>query len=87
MWASAVHHVVLLWLLCLSTGRGFSSSSRSRAFLSHLSKARVGDARVGDSSLTMSVTKGAIVGGGRIGNLLFELNGKQDRLLSNKEST
>ena len=82
MWASAVHHVVLLWLLCLSTGRGFSSSSRCRAFLSHLSKARVGD-----SSLTMSVTKGAIVGGGRIGNLLFELNGKQDRLLSNKEST
>ena len=48
--------------------------------MSHLSKAHVRA-----DSLTMSVVKGAIVGGGRIGNLLHELNGKQDRLLSRED--
>ncbi len=32
----------------------------------------------------LAVTKGTIIGGGRIGNLLYELNGKQDQLLSRK---
>ena len=32
--------------------------------------------------LSMTTTKGTIIGGGRIGRLLFELNGKKDQLLT-----
>lgn len=37
------------------------------------------------NSLTMQMTRGVIIGNGRIGNFMFESNGRKDYLLSGRD--